>query len=125
MKRLVYLFVILGVTTLYSCGGSGSEKVKETNEEKTEEKSGTINDCDDFLAHYEEWVDEYIEVIDSYFKNPADQTLSTRYLELMQEAMEWSTKWIALVECADDDEYKQRFEDLAKKIETKIQEIGL
>jgi len=125
MKRLVYLFVMLGVITLYSCGGSGSEKAKETNEEKTEDKSGTIKDCDDFLAHYEKWVDDYIEIIDSYYKNPSDQTIATRYMELMQEAMEWSTKWIALVECADDEEYKQRFEDLANKIETKIQEIGL
>lgn len=125
MKRLVYLFVMLGVIAMYSCGGSSSEKAKEAKDKNTEIKSGAIKDCDDFLTHYEEWVDDYIKVLDDYFKNPADQTIATRYMELMQEAMEWNTKWIALVDCADDEEYEKKFEEISKDIEKKLEEIGL
>jgi hypothetical protein len=46
-------------------------------------------------------------------------------MELMQEAMTWSTKWIALADCADDEEYEQKFEEVSKKIEEKLAEIGL
>lgn len=46
-------------------------------------------------------------------------------MELMQQAMDWSNEWIELVECADDEEYKQRFEEISLEIEDKIRELQL
>lgn len=121
MKKIIYLLAILGLAAFYSCGSS-SEKGKENAKE---EKSESIKDCDDFLTHYEEWVDDYIQVIDDYMNNPTDETTASKYMELMQEAMEWSTKWVALIDCADDEKYEARFEEISKEVEKKLSEIGL
>ena len=106
-----------------SCSNSGTKKEKTSD--KKERQSDKINDCDDFLAHYEEWIDEYINVIDDYLKNPSDKNLGARYMELMQEGMEWSTKWIALVDCANNEEYEKRFEEISSEVENKLKELGL
>ncbi|MCD4833355.1 MAG: hypothetical protein K8R31_06135 [Bacteroidales bacterium] len=123
MKKLTYLILLLSILGFVSCGSSGTEK--ENSTQKKEQKSDEIKDCDDFLANYEEWVDDYIKVLDDYLKNPGDETVATRFMELMQEAMEWSTKWVALADCADNEEYEQKFEEISKKIETKLKELGI
>ncbi len=120
MRKHLYLFAILGMFAVYACS-SGSEKGSESKQEKSE----SIKDCDDFLAHYEEWVDDYIKVIDDYMNNPGDEANAARYMELVQEAMQWSTKWVTLVECADDEKYEKRFEEISKEVEEKLKEIGL
>jgi len=106
-----------------SCGNS--ETKKEKISDKKESKSDEINDCDEFLAHYEEWIDEYLKVIDDFLKNPEDKTIGESYMKLMQEGMEWSSKWIALADCADNTEYKKRFEEISKEVENKLKELGL
>ncbi|MDA3954705.1 MAG: hypothetical protein PF485_13735 [Bacteroidales bacterium] len=121
MKKLTFLIVLISILGFTSCG-SRTEK-KDSNQK--EELSGNINDCDEFLLHYEKWIDEYLEIIDSYFKNPTDETMTARYMELMQEGMEWSTKWVALVDCADDEKYEKRFEEISKKVENKLKDMGL
>jgi hypothetical protein len=121
MKKIIYLIALISFLGFVSCGSS-SDKDKSSDKK---ELSDEINDCDDFLAHYEEWVDDYIKVLDDYLNNPTDEKVATRYMELMQEAMTWSTKWIALSDCADNEEYEQKFEDASKKIEEKLTEIGL
>jgi len=121
MKKIIYLIALISFLCFASCGSSSD---KDKSSEK-KELSDEINDCDDFLAHYEEWVDDYIKVIDDYLNNPSDETTATRYMELMQEAMTWSTKWIALADCAENEEYEQKFEEVSKKIEEKLAEIGL
>lgn len=123
MKKLTYLILLFSILGFVSCGSSGTEK--ENSSQKKEQKSDEIKDCDDFLANYEEWVDDYIKVLDDYLKNPGDETVATRFMELMQEAMEWSTKWVALADCADNEEYEQKFEEISKKIETRLKELGI
>lgn len=122
MKKILYLITIIGLFSLYSCGSSSNEK-QNNNESKL--SSETIKNCDDFLAEYEEWVDDYVQVLDSYFNNPSDPEIATKYMELMKEAIHWSTEWTALVECADDEKYEKRFEEISKEVEDKLQEIGL
>ncbi|MFC2152608.1 hypothetical protein ACFLSE_08780 [Bacteroidota bacterium] len=120
MKKLTFLILMLSFIGFYSCSNTGKEKSKATEEQINEK-----NACDEFLEQYEGWIDEYLEVIDSYFNDPSDETMAAKYMALMQEGIEWSTKWIALVECADDEKYKQRFEDISKEVEKKMSELGL
>lgn len=121
MKKIIYLITLISFFGFVSCGSS-SDKEKSSDKK---ELSDEINDCDDFLAHYEEWVDDYIKVLEDYLNNPSDAAIATRYMELMQEAMTWSTKWIALVDCAGDEKYEKKFEEASKRIEDKLAEIGL
>ena len=122
MKKLTFLILLISILGFTSCGSS-TEKKDST--QKEEELSTSINDCDDFLEHYEEWIDEYLEIIDSYFKNPTDEIMTARYMELMQEGMDWSTKWVALVDCADNEKYEKKFEEISKKVENKLKDMGL
>lgn len=121
MKRIFNLLIIIALTVFISCNPGAEKKSEESEKAKT----SVIKDCEDFIEHYEAWGDKYIEVIDMYMKNPTDEKNASKYMELMQEAMLWSTKWTALVDCADNDEYAKRFENVAKEIEAKLQELGL
>ena len=119
MKKLIYLLMIFSFVGIYSCGNSGKEKQKDTEEVKGS------TPCDKFLVEYEEWTDEYLKVIEDYMNNPSDEAIANRYMELIQQAMEWSTKWINLVDCADDEKYEKRFEEISKEIEQKMKELQL
>jgi hypothetical protein len=122
MKKLTFLIVLISILGFTSCSSNPEKKDSTQKEEKL---FGSINDCDEFLEHYEKWIDEYLEIIDSYFKNPDDEAIADKYMALMTEGMEWSTKWVALVDCADSDEYEKRFEDISKKVEDKLRDLGL
>ena len=122
MKKIIYLIAILGLFMNYSCSSSKTEK---QNNAESELSAETIKNCDDFLAEYEKWVDDYVQVLDDYFNNPSDPEISNKYMDLMQEAIKWNTKWEALVECADDEKYEKRFEEISKDLEEKLQEVGL
>lgn len=119
MKKTL-IFIILILSTVFSCVNTSNEKTDST---KDEEKGK--NACDEFLAHYEKWADEYFNAIEDYMNNPSDEEIAARYMELMQQAMEWSNEWIDLVECADKEEYKQQFEEISAEVEQKMQELNL
>jgi len=121
MKKILYVLFLASVVGFVSCGSATQKKT----DEKLIEESGAIKDCDDFLAMYEEWGDKYIKVIDKYMNDPTDEKVAAQYMELMQEAMKWSSKWVTLSMCADNKEYEERFEEVANEIEEKLKEIGL
>ncbi len=115
MKKIL-IFLIIVFTGAVSCVNTSREKADSGQEKKP---------CDAFLAHYEEWADDYFTAIEDYMNNPTDEEIEARYMELMQQALEWSNDWIDMVECADDEEYKQRFEEISKEVEDKIRELKL
>ena len=121
MKKGIYLVGIMVLLLAYSCVNN-SQKSKNAEQELNAE---TIKDCDDFLEQYEKWGDEYLKVLDDYFKDPSDQENTMRYVELMQEALEWSTKWSALMDCAEDEEYEKKFEAISNELEEKMKELNL
>jgi hypothetical protein len=121
MKKILYVLFLFSVVGFISCGSGAQKKM----DEKLIDESGAIKDCDDFLEMYEEWGDKYIKVIDEYITNPSDDKIATQYMEFIQEAMNWSSKWVTLSICADNEEYSERFEEVANEIEKKLHEIGL
>lgn len=42
----------------------------------------------------------------------------------MGELGNWSTNWVTMYQCADEDKYQQRYEEIAKKAEEKMKELG-
>ncbi len=120
MKKIFIIFLTLSYFGFNSCVSNTK------NEEKTRtEKSSEKKICDEFIAEYEDIMNEYLNVIDEYFNNPSDETIVARYMELMQEALELSEKWEQLVECADDKEFKDKFEAISDQVENKLLELGL
>ncbi|GAB4280306.1 MAG: hypothetical protein Kow0068_04490 [Marinilabiliales bacterium] len=138
MKKLIYLTAILFAFALFSCNSGDSEAKDENNEdvkkqEKVDEKadnnnkatSGELSDCDEFLDDYEAWVTEYLEAMAKFVNDPTDMEASQNYMELAQKAQEWTTKWINLVKCAGELKYQARFDEISKKTEEKMEELGL
>lgn len=120
MKKILICIVVIFAISDLSCINTSNKKTDSAKEEVQGK-----NACDEFLAHYEEWADTYFNAIEAYMNNPSDEEIAARYIELMQQAMDWSNDWIELVECADDEEYKQRFEEISSEVEQKLQELNL
>ncbi len=136
MKNLISPILIL-LLVLSSCGsGSSSEEKKASKEideaeaviEEAIESSDFkgAKDCDEFVEQYEEWMDNYLEFLEKYMKNPMDAVNSQEYLKLAQEGMEWASQWNgSLIHCASHEKYEKKFEEIAEKAEKKMEELGL
>ncbi|MCK4569549.1 MAG: hypothetical protein KAT76_04610 [Bacteroidales bacterium] len=132
MKNLFYVFLMLSFF-LFSCGGSSEqaagdsdEAVKtEQSEDVSDEGDLTVNDCDDFLDKYDQWTDDYLKVLKAYFEDPTNLTISEEYLELTESMTTWYTDWTNYAQCASQEKYQERFEEIADKLEKGMEEIGI
>lgn len=141
MKNILYLFV-LSMFLLSSCGNSGhenkenqqatgeevtvTEEVTETDNGEVEavEEETEISTCDEFLDRYEAWVDDYLDLLEKFKKNPADPDLSQKYLQVTNELADWSQEWFKYIDCNDTKEYEKRFEAISDKVDKKMKELG-
>lgn len=77
------------------------------------EEFGKAKDCNEFIDQYEKWMDDYIELIDKYIKNPMDAVLSSEYMKVAQESMNWMAQWNnKLYDCASKEKYQKRFDEI-------------
>lgn len=142
MRTLIY-FMAISVFFFTSCCGGGSENKsdKETageevvvTEEVTESENGEtevieteeveINSCDEFLNKYEEWVDEYLNLLEKFRKNPTDPNLSQQYMKVSNELASWSQEWFKFIDCSNQKEYEKRYDAISEKIDEKMKELG-
>jgi len=55
-----------------------------------------------------------------------DATLSSEYMKLAQEGMNWMTQWNSkLYYCASKEKYQKRFDEISEKAEKKLKEMGI
>ncbi len=99
-----------------------SETETTENGEGGDEK---IKDCDDFIDQYEEWSEEYIAFMTKYKDNPVKAVTSPEYSEMMLKASSWSQEWLSIsVSCAQNSSYQERVEEIADRMDQKIEELG-
>ncbi len=120
---------------LTSCGNSQSKEEKEESTNETDlilDQSAETSDlkeaknCDEFIDQYEEWMDNYIILIDKYLKNPMDATLSQDYMKQAQKGIVWMNQWNSkLTYCASKEKYQKRFDEISEKAEKKLKEMGI
>lgn len=91
---------------------SESSSSSSSNSESSEVSSSS-DDCDEFLAGYEKFMDKYIDVLKKYKANPTDASIMSDYTSLMTEATEWSTK---TADCAADPKFAAKFVAIQTKI---------
>lgn len=126
MKKITYLLVLAMIFTLTSCGGGKTDKETKKGEVEAEETKddGKIADCDDFLERYEEWMDDYIEVMEAVFGETEEaEGLQEKWDTMVQEAITWSQQWATLVKCSMNEEYAKKFEEIADKAAKKMEEV--
>jgi len=120
MKRIFIIILVLSYFGFSSC------TYKSKNEEKTVTEKDTVkNACDEFLENYEALITKYLNAIDEYFNNPTDEEIAAHYMEVMQEALVLTEEWEGLVDCADDEKYRDQFEAISMQVEEKLEELGL
>jgi len=129
MKK--FISIVLLASLLFTACESNEAKDKEKNSsieisDEDSKKMGEAKDCDEFIDQYEEWMEDYIAMIDKYMKNPTDATLLNEYMKLAQEGMTWMSQWNSkLYYCASQDKYQERFDEISEKAEKKLKELGL
>ena len=72
-----------------------TNKTEETNKEdfnKKDNKSEDTYEWKQFLVDYENWMDNYIEFMKKYQKDPSNLTLLNDYVKLMDEYTVWMDK---------------------------------
>jgi len=133
MKKIIPLFLFTSLL-FASCGNNPSnEKEKSTNasEQLSDElsKSGDIenpNSCEEYLDQYEKWTEDYFKLVEKYMKNPMDASLSGEFMKQAQEGSLWLDGWSSeLADCASNEKYQKRYDEISEKVEKKLEELGI
>ncbi|MEN8157251.1 MAG: hypothetical protein ABFS10_09875 [Bacteroidota bacterium] len=133
MKTIIS--AILFTTLLFtSCGSNKSnekDKSVDASEQSTDESaksddSEKAKTCEEYIDQYEEWTDNYIKLVEKYMKNPMDSELSEEFMTLSQEGALWMERWSGeLVDCASQEKYQKRVDEISEKAEKKLEELGI
>ncbi len=142
MKNLIYL-VAFSMFFFTSCCGGGSENkgdkerngdeaivteevVETTNGEDVEiNEEEEITSCDEFLDRYEAWVKEYLDLLETFKKNPTDPDLSQKYMTVSQEMTTWTQQWFKFVDCTNDEKYEKRYDEISEMVDKKLEELDM
>ncbi len=76
------------IAALSACGGSNSKDSAHGSSETTD----LDPECREFLAGYEKYVDDYIELLEDYKSNPTDMGLMQRATSMAAESNSWASK---------------------------------
>lgn len=90
-----------------------------TTKDKTTKAESTV-DWREFLADYEAWVDDYVEICKKYKDNPTDMSILSDYTEMMTELTEWTQKTedmeLSITDTDEALEYSQELLRIAGKM---------
>ena len=103
MNRTILLLLL--VTLNAGCSGSS---VKSASDE-----SALSKECTEFLDGYEQYVNDYIELLKDYKSNPTDMSLMERATKMASEANSWGNKAPA---CSDASEFFSRQAKIQAKL---------
>ncbi len=127
-----YILIIFCSALLFtSCGNKESKNEKQEPAEeivKSDDDSDfkEAKNCDEFIDQYEEWMDNYLVLLEKYMKNPMDSKLMEDYMKLAEESMFWLEQWSGkLAVCASKDKYEKRFDEITERAEKKMKELGI
>lgn len=140
MKTIMSIFILAGLL-LSSCSTDtqeSKEKYDNTAKEAVDIAEPSVNtslemanmevakDCDEFIDQYEKWMNDYIELLGKYMKNPMDATLSQEFMTQGQKASFWLNQWHGkLLHCTSQEKYQKRFEEISAKADKKMKELGI
>ncbi len=133
MKSIISLILFTGLL-FASCGNNPSNEKKESSNALKQSMDESVkssdlekaNNCEEFIDKYEKWTDNYIKLVEKYMKNPMDATLSEEFMKMAQEGSLWMTQWSnELVDCASQEKYQKRYDEISERTEKKLEELGI
>ena len=66
-----------------------------------------------------------VTAIARHLKDPANMEVSQRYVELTESIATWGSDWITHAQCAAQDKYEKRFDEISNKLEKGLEDLGL
>jgi len=99
-KKTILLCVAMLIMSIMFTACGGKEKYEEKSVTQVEDASpaddasasGDNAELKEFLKEYEEWVDDYILLLEKYKDNPADTAIIAEYTESLKKLAEWNSK---------------------------------
>ncbi len=123
---------LCAIILIVGCRKKNSETIDETTIITTQAKvqesnsSKDIKTCNDFLDRYEEWMNNYIEMMDKYKEDPIGLVSSPEYTNTMMEGLDWATQWSQKhASCALNKKFAKRMEKIQERSEKKLKALGL
>jgi len=87
----------------------------EFNESMPPDNPGASDtDWKEFLRLYEEWVDDYIALLEKMSENPDDLSILTDYLEALEKMAEWAEMAENLEDDLTGDDLKEYMEVMTR-----------
>ena len=134
MKKI--LSILFVATFIFSSCGyrKTSKEIKEAREAINDaaEELGVegdfkeAKDCAEFVDQYEKWMNDYLDFLEEYLKNPMDAAKSQEYMKLAQEGLNWVSQWNGkFIHCASKEKYQKRFNEISEKAEKRLKDMGL
>lgn len=127
-----YILIIFCSALMFtSCGNKESKNAKQDPAEEIvnaddDKEFKEAKNCDEFIDQYEEWMDNYLLLLEKYMKDPMDSKLMGEYMKLAEESVSWMEQWSGkLAICASKDKYEKRFNEISERAEKKMKELGL
>lgn len=71
---------------------ASTEKDNKVAKEETKTTSSNDSGWKEFLEEYEEWANDYIQIVKKYSETPTDTSILSDYTEMLTELSEWQTK---------------------------------
>lgn len=89
------------------------DKSSDSSVSEGDESSIGDSDCDQMLADYENFMNDYVSIMKQYKENPSDASILADYSRIMSETSEWSTK---INDCANDPTFAPKFAAIQAKL---------
>ena len=127
----IFLFVPLSCKKKTKSFENKDDAIEVGSEVQSKEINGThfkeVEDCDDFIDQYEEWMEGYIALLEKYKEDPIDLVNSSEYTQMTMQAIDWTSKWNTTLaaSCATNPTYEKRMKVIQEQMEKKLKTIGL
>ncbi len=112
LQKTLSLFLIMSLSlatlSIQSCGSKANkentEKTSSSNstDEATEKASSSSSNCDQIAEDYGKFVDEYVDIIEKYKKDPTNTSYLSDYTSYMQKAQTLSSDMQTNSACSAD-----------------------
>ncbi len=125
MKQLLALALFLVfVLSLSACGSNDTPSVNDSPNSVVSDSTSDNEEWRQFLKDYEEWVDDYIEIVKKYESNPTDTSILSDYTEMVSEMADWSERADEIEQELSDTDAALEYSGELLKIVNKLSEVA-
>lgn len=110
MKTIIYLILTTSFFILISCSS------EEKRQRKADKADKNYTECDTFFDEYENWVDDYIDIVKLCKAKPDNKELKKKREEMLQQISQWGLKWNRMTNCLVEQEYRNKYEKITQKL---------